>query len=106
MSLFKKIAVVGGAGDLGKYVTAAILAEGQRFDLTLISRKSSGNRLPSTVPARVIEVEDYSDSEDLTLALTGQDVLLSFHNTAAAPGGRTSLLVSTLAPLHHKISRA
>ena len=40
MSLFKKIAIVGGFGDLGKHVTAAILAEGDRFDLTLITRKT------------------------------------------------------------------
>jgi putative NADH-flavin reductase len=100
MSLFKKIAIVGGAGDLGKYITAAILAEGQRFELTLISRKSSGNLLPSTVPARVIEVENYSDSEDLTLALTGQDVLLSFHNTAAAPGGNISVYVFVSDPMY------
>jgi putative NADH-flavin reductase len=100
MSLFKTIAIVGGAGDLGKYITAAILAEGQRFELTLISRKSSGNLLPSTVPARVIEVENYSDSEDLTLALTGQDVLLSFHNTAAAPGGNISVYVFVSDPMY------
>ena len=85
MSLFKKIALVGGFGDLGKHVTAAILAEGDRFDLTLITRKSGQIQAPAG--AKVIELDDYSDSDELIEALTGQDVLMSFHNTAAAPGG-------------------
>jgi hypothetical protein len=94
MSLFKKIAIVGGSGDLGKYITAAILAEGQRFDLTLISRRSGGQL--SLTGAKIIEVDDYIESEELTHALTGQDVLLSFHNTAAAPGGRVPALAKYL----------
>ena len=85
MSLFKKIAIVGGFGDLGKHVTAAILAEGDRFDLTLITRKSGQSHAPAG--AKVIELDDYSDGDGITEALTGQDVLMSFHNTAAAPGG-------------------
>lgn len=84
MSLFKKIAIVGGFGDLGKHVTTAILAEGDRFDLTLITRKSGQSQAPAGV--KVVELDDYSDSDELTEALTGQDVLMSFHNTAAAPG--------------------
>ena len=85
MSLFKKIAIVGGFGDLGKHVTAAILAEGDRFDLTLITRKSGQSHTPAG--AKVIELDDYSNSDEITEALTGQDVLMLFHNTAAAPGG-------------------
>ena len=88
MSLFKKIAVIGGSGDLGKHITAAILAEGQRFDLTLISRRSVGHQ-SSIGPAKIVEVDDYAESEELMRALVGQDVLLSFHNTAAAPEGRS-----------------
>lgn len=85
MAEFKKIAVVGGFGDLGKHVTAAILAEGARFELTLISRKLSES--PGSTAIKQVEVGDYIESERLTRALVGQDVLLSFHNTAAAPEG-------------------
>jgi putative NADH-flavin reductase len=85
MSVFKKIAIVGGLGDLGKHVTAAILAEGDRFDLTLITRKSGQSQAPAG--AKIVEVDNYNEIDGLTKALSGQDVLMSFHNTAAAPGG-------------------
>jgi dihydrodipicolinate reductase len=97
MSVFKKIAIVGALGDLGKHITAAILAEGDRFDLTLITRKSGKQAIP--VGAKVVELNDYSESDELTQALTGQDVLMSFHNTAAAPGGTVS--VSLQSPVRY-----
>jgi len=91
MSFFSKIVVVGGAGALGQHIVEAIRAEGDHFSLTIITRKAGGHQFPPGT--NVVELDDYSENNQLLLAtLANQDVLIAAHNNAAAPGVNTALL--------------
>jgi putative NADH-flavin reductase len=85
MSLFKNIAIVGGAGALGRHIVDAICAEGGRFAVTIITRKGGEHKFPAGV--KVVELDDYSESNALLETLVGQDVLIAAHNNAAAAEG-------------------
>jgi putative NADH-flavin reductase len=87
MSLFKNIAIVGGSGTLGQHFVKAIHGEGDRFSLTVITRKAGEHQFPAGI--KVIEVGDYSEKNDLLReALVGQDVLIAAHNGEFAPAGK------------------
>jgi uncharacterized protein YbjT (DUF2867 family) len=70
---YKNILLIGGTGNLGKHVLAALLAD-SAFNVTVLSRANSNATFPSNV--KVIKV-DYSDTSALTEALTNQDVVVS-----------------------------
>ncbi|KFY49826.1 hypothetical protein V495_00437 [Pseudogymnoascus sp. VKM F-4514 (FW-929)] len=91
MSLFKNIAIVGGSGTLGQHFVKAIHGEGDRFSLTVITRKAGEHQFPAGI--KVIEVGDYSEKNDLLReALVGQDVLIAAHNGEFAPAANAALL--------------
>jgi putative NADH-flavin reductase len=82
MSSFRTVAVVGATGSLGQHIVEAICAEGDRFHLTVITRKSSSSE--QLVGVKTIKVDSYSDNDQFLLeTLRGQDVLIVVHNTTA-----------------------
>lgn len=70
---YKNVLIVGAAGDVGKSVLLALLAD-STFNVSVLSRTNSNSSFPSKV--HVIKV-DYSDSNALTKALIGQDIVIS-----------------------------
>ena len=72
-STYKNVLLVGGAGDLGKHVLSALLADSS-FNVTVLSRIDSKSVFPSYV--KVIKV-DYKDNNAIKKALTGQDIVIS-----------------------------
>ncbi|KAI5359662.1 Putative NAD(P)-binding domain, NAD(P)-binding domain superfamily [Septoria linicola] len=68
----RNVAIVGGAGNSGSYMTAELLKTG-KHTVTAISRADSNSNFPKGV--RVARV-DYKQPETLVEALRGQDVLV------------------------------
>jgi hypothetical protein len=72
-STYKNVLLVGGAGDLGKHILSALLADSS-FNVTVLTRIDSKSVFPSNV--KVIKV-DYADNNAIKKALTGQDIVIS-----------------------------
>ena len=70
---YKNVILLGAAGNVGKHVLQALLADSS-FNVTVLSRTESKATFPSNV--KVIKV-DYSDTAALTKALAHQDVAIS-----------------------------
>ncbi|CAF1157113.1 unnamed protein product [Adineta steineri] len=70
---YKNIILLGAAGDTGKHILPALLAD-STFNVIILSRADSNATFSSNV--KVIKV-NYSDKNALTKALVGQDVLIS-----------------------------
>jgi uncharacterized protein YbjT (DUF2867 family) len=70
---YKNVLLVGGAGDLGKHILSALLAD-STFNVTVLTRTGSNSTFPSNV--KVIKV-DYKDNDAVKKALTGQDIVIS-----------------------------
>ncbi|KAI1106222.1 NAD(P)-binding protein [Jackrogersella minutella] len=77
MSIIKKVAVFGAAGNFGAPITAALVRAG--FDVTIITRIESSSTFPDGIP--VIRTE-YT-TEKLTTILSGQDAAVC----AVGPAG-------------------
>jgi UDP-glucose 4-epimerase len=75
-----KVAVVGGAGFIGSNLVDALVERGD--DVVLIDNFSTGYRRNVNPAARVVEAEIAVDSERLTSALDGREVV--FHTAALA----------------------
>ncbi|KAF2165522.1 hypothetical protein M409DRAFT_67319 [Zasmidium cellare ATCC 36951] len=68
----RKVAVVGAGGNVGRFITQALLKTGQHI-VTAITRADSQSSLPEgVIPKRV----DYEKPETLVEALKGQDALV------------------------------
>lgn len=65
--------VLKASGDLGSPILQALI-DSKAFEVTVLTRKSSTAQFPTSV--RVLHV-DYSSVPDLTVALTGQDAVVS-----------------------------
>ncbi|CAF1273488.1 unnamed protein product [Adineta steineri] len=70
---YKNVILVGGAGELGKHILNALLADSS-FNVTVLTRTDSKSTFPSNV--KVVKV-DYKDKNEIKKALTGQDVVVS-----------------------------
>jgi uncharacterized protein YbjT (DUF2867 family) len=70
---YKNVLLVGAAGDVGKYVLPALLAD-SIFNVSILSRANSNSKFSSNI--KVIKV-DYLDLDVLTKALIGQDIVIS-----------------------------
>ena len=68
----KKIAVVGGSGQIGQSILSA-LVEAKRFDITAISRSDSNAVFAPTI---TVKQGDYSSKEFFLEALKNQEVLI------------------------------
>ncbi|GIZ42525.1 hypothetical protein CKM354_000578900 [Cercospora kikuchii] len=78
-SHIRNVAIVGAAGNSGKYMTGELLATGKHV-VTAITRIDSQSKFPEDVKvARV----DYKDQNSLVEALQGQDALVITMNVFA-----------------------
>ncbi|PCG89647.1 Hypothetical protein PENO1_103440 [Penicillium occitanis (nom. inval.)] len=68
----EKVAIVGAGGQVGTYLTNALLSTG-KHQITALTRSSSKNRIPSGV---LIKHINYADPSTIVAALRGQDVLI------------------------------
>jgi len=67
------VLLVGGAGDLGKHILSALLAD-STFNVTVLTRINSTSIFPSQV--KLIKI-NYTDYDAVKKALTGQDIVIS-----------------------------
>ncbi|KAJ1722448.1 hypothetical protein LPJ53_003132 [Coemansia erecta] len=77
---YKKIVVVGSSGTLASYFINAFKQAGNEFQVTLLTRPQSVNKLKQQVnnlPQFNIRPVDYNNETELTEALRNQEVLLS-----------------------------
>ncbi|KAF2702853.1 NAD(P)-binding protein [Pleomassaria siparia CBS 279.74] len=88
----KNIAIVGGAGQIGKSIVSALLAK-NAFKITAISRTGSAN-----IPAPGVHVAsiNYDDPSTIVDALKGQDAFIITMNVRAPPN-YTEILVRAAA---------
>lgn len=70
---YKNVLLVGGSGDLGKYILSALLAD-STFNVTALTRNDSKSTFPSNVKVTKI---DYKDYDAVKKSLTGQDIVIS-----------------------------
>ncbi|RGP59508.1 nadp-binding domain protein [Fusarium sporotrichioides] len=68
----ERVAVVGAAGTIGAYITAALLQTG-KHTITALTRGDSNNKLPDGVVAAYI---DYNDEASIVAALKNQQFLI------------------------------
>ena len=78
MSTIKTVTLAGASGALGTPLLQALLDAG--FTVTALTRESSTQSFPSSV--KVAKV-DYNDVDGLTVALKGQDALISALGTTS-----------------------
>lgn len=67
-----KVAIVGAGGNVGKFMTEALLKTG-KHTVTAITRHDSQSTLPEGVDVKKV---DYSKHETIVEALKGQDALV------------------------------
>ena len=72
-NIYKNVLLIGATGNVGQHVLPALLAD-STFNVTILSRTNSKATFPSNV--KVIKI-DYSNTAELTKALTNQDVVVS-----------------------------
>ncbi|KAJ0162802.1 hypothetical protein CTA2_3988 [Colletotrichum tanaceti] len=84
MSTIKKVAVVGGSGNLGPSVIRSLLAGG--FQVTALSRKESSATFPSEVAVKKV---DLGSLDEVTAALQGQDAVASIVGNDGFAGQKT-----------------
>ncbi|KAL4732169.1 hypothetical protein ACLX1H_001177 [Fusarium chlamydosporum] len=72
MSVYKNIAIIGASGSTGKIILNGFTSS-PKYNVTVVSRKESKATYPKDV---TIRTTDFSE-DDLTNALTGQDVVIS-----------------------------
>ncbi|KAJ4347548.1 hypothetical protein N0V95_005332 [Ascochyta clinopodiicola] len=72
MTYIRNIAIVGVTGNVGSYITKALLDK-HRFTITAISRHGSRAEFPSDVKVRRV---DYDDEKSIEDALENQDALI------------------------------
>ncbi|KAK2760623.1 oxidoreductase [Colletotrichum kahawae] len=89
MATLKKIAVIGGTGDLGHVVVQQLVAAGI-FDVAVVTRDSRDTRGKIPTGAKTAEA-DYESPESLTTAFRGFDAVV-----CTLPGHLEALLLRIL----------
>ncbi|KXG45633.1 uncharacterized protein PGRI_034000 [Penicillium griseofulvum] len=77
--MIRNVAIAGASGALGSPILHALL-ESELFNVSVLARRSSQSNFPASI--KVIRV-DYTSIQDLTVALTGQDAVVSALTTSA-----------------------
>jgi saccharopine dehydrogenase-like NADP-dependent oxidoreductase len=67
-----KVAVVGAGGNVGKYITEALISGG-KHTVTAITREDSQSKLPAGVEVKKV---NYDKPETLVAALQGQEAVI------------------------------
>ncbi|GKT67230.1 NmrA-like family protein [Colletotrichum tofieldiae] len=76
MSPIKKVAVVGGSGNLGPNILSGLLSSG--FEVTVISRKESKSTFPRDITVKKV---DLTSEGSIAEALEGQEAVISVVGT-------------------------
>ncbi|KAK9319314.1 hypothetical protein V1517DRAFT_369878 [Lipomyces orientalis] len=84
----KNVAIVGAGGNVGKFITEALLKTG-KHNVTAITREGSSNTLPAGVNVAKV---NYDDESSLVAALQGQEVLIITMSVMAPPEQQTKLI--------------
>ncbi|KAH8674459.1 CipA protein [Tricladium varicosporioides] len=84
----QNIAIVGAGGQIGKFITEAILKKG-KHNLTAITRADGGSQIPAGV---TIQKVDYADQNSIVEALKGQDALIITMGVMAPPDQQSKLI--------------
>ncbi|KAL8828194.1 MAG: hypothetical protein Q9191_002733 [Dirinaria sp. TL-2023a] len=100
MSSIDKVALAGATGNLGPAILDALVSAG--FRVTVLTRQTTPPNLPSSVTVRQV---DYTSLDSLTLALQGQDAVVSslpslassFPNNGSTNNNEQLLLVEAAA---------
>lgn len=100
MSSIDKVALAGATGNLGPAILDALVSAG--FRVTVLTRQTTPPNLPSSVAVRQV---DYTSLDSLTLALQGQDAVVSslpslastFPNNGSSNNNEQLLLVEAAA---------
>ncbi|KAB5584998.1 hypothetical protein GE09DRAFT_1048209 [Coniochaeta sp. 2T2.1] len=91
MSPIKKVAVIGGSGNVGRPILEELVAAG--FNVTALTRESSTATFPKGVTVKKV---NFSDSKSLGEAFAGQDAVVSAIATAAI-GTQTPIVDAAVA---------
>ncbi|KAF4625823.1 hypothetical protein G7Y89_g12344 [Cudoniella acicularis] len=86
----ENIAIVGAGGQVGKFITTALLSNG-KHNLTAITRVGSTNKIPTGVTIKPV---DYNSHASLVTALQGQDALIITMNVMAPPDTQSKLIAA------------
>lgn len=84
----EKIAIVGGGGQVGKFIVDELLKIG-KHKITVITREDSISKIPSGVEVKRV---NYNDPSTLVEALKGQDALIITMGVTAPPDQQTKLI--------------
>ncbi|KAL4789231.1 hypothetical protein BDV19DRAFT_395240 [Aspergillus venezuelensis] len=69
----KNVVLAGASGSLGKVIVEALVTT-NKYTITVLTRKDSSATFPSSVFVKQV---DYDSIKDLTIALAGQDAVIS-----------------------------
>jgi putative NADH-flavin reductase len=72
---FQSVCLIGASGNLGKYILQHLLSSPQKFNVTVLARKSSSATYPENV--KVVKVSDDYPAEELKSAFKGVDVVVA-----------------------------
>ncbi|KAJ7310053.1 putative isoflavone reductase family protein [Mycena albidolilacea] len=84
----EKVAIVGAGGQMGTFITEALLKTGKHH-LTAITRADSTSKIPAGVEVKKV---DYEDPASLVEALRGQDALIITMSVMSPPGQSNKLI--------------
>ena len=84
-----RIAIVGGGGQLGRYITQALVSEG-KHTITALTRAGSKTKIPAGV--HEIKEVDYESHTSLVAALRGQQALIIVMARVAAGTAQKQLI--------------
>ncbi|KAJ7861739.1 hypothetical protein B0H14DRAFT_3863362 [Mycena olivaceomarginata] len=84
----EKVAIVGAGGQMGTFITEALLKTGKHH-LTAITRADSASKIPAGVEVKKV---DYEDTASLVEALRGQDALIITMSVMSPPGQSAKLI--------------
>ncbi|KAK9238096.1 hypothetical protein V1525DRAFT_124043 [Lipomyces kononenkoae] len=89
----KNVAIVGAGGNVGKFITEALLKTGKHH-VTAITREDGSNVLPAGVNIAKV---NYDDQSSLVAALQGQEVLVITMSVMAPPEQQNKLIEAAAA---------
>jgi len=93
---FKKVALAGASGYLGRGVLDHLLIIPTRSQITVLTHSSSAV-FPSSPILNVVTIPSYQDVAALTMALEGHDLLVSLLSSQAQKEADESLISAAIA---------
>ncbi|KAI9710930.1 MAG: hypothetical protein M1820_002365 [Bogoriella megaspora] len=98
---YNNVAIAGASGNIGTAITKALI-DSKQFNVTILSRSGSAAKPSIHGDASTVEV-DYTNHDNLTAALKGQDAVISVLSHAGLAHQRALLDASVSAGVHRFI---